>query len=74
MLKQFLKHGAARRPFLRLRLSRRRQLCEQAIYDVVLDRSFQNLGLALFRLLERPVEDFFLGATMRGKLGFEFRE
>jgi hypothetical protein len=74
VLEQFLKHGAASRPFLRLWLPRRRQVREQAIYDVVLDRPFERLGLALFRLFEWPVEDLFLGATMRSQFGFEILE
>jgi hypothetical protein len=74
VLKQFLKHGAASRPLLRLGLPRRRQVSKQAIYDVVLDRSFERLGLALLRLFEWPVEDLFLCAAMYSQFGFELLE
>jgi hypothetical protein len=60
--------------FSALWLPRRRQVREQAIYDVVLDRPFERLGLALFRLFEWPIEDLFLGATMRSQFGFEMLE
>ena len=74
VLEWFLKHSAASRPFLRLGLSRRSQIREQAVCDVLLDRPFQRFRLALFRLFERPVEDLFLGAAMRRQSGFELLE